>query len=481
VKEQALVQQSFALGWHMAELYHFDLVTQISATPAIAAAAAGGPPPLQGIGDLPGDDRRKLLIRQVKHDLHDLWLRADAPSLWQLAQKIDALVNAPGNFAQQVDEIHCDILQGLTVGDFRLGKSYGLGRALAEATIIPLSVPRHGFHAAMKARFTDDEIFGMQASLLDLRDWFAQHAADTVSTTLGGWGLWAVRPTIGAKQSVDWADSDDCDAVEHALRRQGDMWRGLLTGEKDPKNIAGADSYFKAMAAVVRRVSGLALHFLGTTIGLILFLLVVIAGLALYFASTTKNTTGVLAAVVALLSSLGITAGSAGASVKQAWSKAETPLWDAEVSEAIAQAAWKNPAPLGSVQAIQLLMAIGDTPDRETETEARHPNLVAIREIPVGRLGIVLIVLSTVIALFAADAGHLNRDASFFLPALCLVGFLVLIDGWDVLIGLATRQAAPYLALPERIELPLWVTPIAQWLAPLFLITGLLAGHFFWH
>jgi hypothetical protein len=571
-KLQAQVQQAFALGWHMAELYNFDKVEVAAAgrqikggaptpeeetaptpeeekaplaaeTPAPAPGAAVAAPAtkalakpdpkaalaqlrnatledlrqsLPGLSGLPTSAHREMLVRQVKHDLPDLWEGVDKPELKDLESKIDAALHLHGSeFRQIVHSVHEQILEALTVANFRFGKSYGLGRALAETVILPPSlasakgvaasaksdaaVEDKGvaaaekvrqlneaqgvvLHTAMAEMFGDERVFTIQAWLLDLRDCFPDHAADAVSTTLGGWGFWMVRPTIGERDDVTWNEVEDRSRITHALRRQGDMWRGLLSGEKVPTNIAGADYYFKAMAAVVRRVSGLALQFLGTTIGLLLALAVVVAGLALYFASRSNNNpTGVLAAVVGLLSALGVTTGSIGASIKSAWSKAEDPLWKIEVSAAVAEAAWQNPAPLGSVQQLQLLMAIGGLADREMETRVRHPNLYWLRQIPVGRLGTVLMVVSTAIAIFAVGAGLLKGEASFFVPPLVIVGFLVLIAGWDLLVGLASRQKAPYLCLPESLHLPAVVDPLTQWLAPIFLATGILAGHFFWH
>jgi hypothetical protein len=541
------VQNAFKLGWHVAELFHFDMVgTEASSQADGAGAAAGAAPPhkparrptkggagavapldppattpdaplptnavdkaatalledcLRGIGSLGADKRKAILIRQVREDVHNTWIPTlDAPSAGDLDKSIHeaGAENEPDAFKSLVRQIHETLLSGLTVADYRLGKGYGLGRALAEIAIVPGSIesddkltsgmarPDVGkvFEKALQSLLDGERIMKLQSWLLDMRDWFSPYAADAVSTTLGGWALWAVRPTLadrGPDREVDWGNEAARGRVERALQRQGDVWRGLLSGEKVGTNMAGADYYFKAMASVLRRIARLALGFLGTSLGLLLFLIVIVAAMALYFAAHSNSQTGVLAAVIALLGSLGITTGTAGASVKQAWSEVEGPLWNWEISSAVANAAWHNPAPLGSIEAIQLLLAIGDKPDAETETRARHPNLTMLRNIPVGRIGIVLMVASITIGLFAANAGALQTDAAFFLPPLCIVAFLALIDSWDLLISFAARQAAPFLALPERIALPTWVLPLGEYLAPILLVSGILAGHFFWH
>lgn len=505
--DRDLVQRAFALGWHVTELYHFDKVVTGSGThdsapggvdqhaPASASAKVdrpdGPPVSLPGIGSLPASKRRSILIGQVRHDLQQ-------PGIWTMTpggtsnEDLDTMVREAGiendivAFKTKIAAVHDIVLSGLTISNFRLGKSYGLGRALAESAIIPCSIDAQTsqeFKKTLGDQFEYGRVFTLQSWLLDLRDWFDQYASDAVATTLGGWALWTIRPTVGQAENVEWEKAETVDKIKLSLRRQADVWRGLLSGEKTPKNIAGADYYFAAMASVVRRIAGLALRFFATGIGLFLLLVVIVAGLALFFQSTSTqtNNTGVLAAVVALLSALGITTGSIGATIQKAWSKAEVPLWDAEVTSAVANAAWHNPAPLGSIEMIQVLLAVGGKADPETETRARHPYLTQLRNLPVGRLGIVLMVASTAVALFAADAGHLERDASFFLPPLCVVGLLVLIDGWDLLIGLAAKQSAPYLALPERIAMPTWLAPVSAWLAPILVVTGILAGHFFWH
>lgn len=508
------VQCAFALGWHVTQLFHFE---KVAAESEVRERPVSAPGSLPGIGSLSPTERRELLMRQIQRDLlrSDFWKPTPGgPDVASVATRVAKSAEA-SDFQAEVDGIHRDILESLTVQDFRLGKSYGLARALAESSILPcaecaadrskpIEVVKDGqtrlekpnevekrvgdaLSKSLGDQFDDGRVFTLQGWLLDLRDSFPQYAADAVSTTLGGWSLWLIRPTLenkdrpDSRDGFDWADKAVRGKIERTLRLQATAWRGLLSGEKDPKTMAGADYYFRAMSSVVRRLARLAVGFLGTAIGLILALAVVVAAIALYVNAISANATGVLAAVVALLSSLGITAGSVGASVKSAWSKAEGPLWEAEVSAAVANAAWHNPAPLGSAETIQLLLMVGQGADDAAEARARHPGLWTLRNIAVGRIGIVLMVVSTAFALFSADAQRLDRDASFFIPPLVVVGFLAAIDAWDILVGLATKQPAPYLALPERIELPDWVRPVGSWLAPIFVITGLLAGHFFWH
>src|SRR6266568_546307 len=115
----------------------------------------------------------------------------------------------------------------------------------------------------------------------------------------------SLRETAAGSAGEHLAGQLKVPPVARCLRRQGDMWRGLLSGEKNPMNIASPTYYFAAMASVVRKVAGLAWSFLGTGIGLLLFLLLIVAGAALYVSATAKDTTGILSALVALLTTLG--------------------------------------------------------------------------------------------------------------------------------------------------------------------------------
>lgn len=484
-----LVQQAFALGWHVAELYHFDQQRHDS----IASDALS----LPGIGDLSETDRKGILTRQIAHDLKVVWSEAaippEAPELEKAIAAAGALT-VPGALKEAILEIHTDLLSGLTVANFRLGKAYGLGRALAETSILPIAaaqgrIPTKGdgidelgsaFLSELLRQFRGGRVDTVQGWLHDLRDCFPLYAADAVATTMGGWSVWLVRPTIGA-ELANWQDGQVRGRIERTLRRQGDVWRGLLSGEKDPLNMLTSEDYFGAIRSLLAKITRLAVRFLASTIGLLLGLAAVVAAIFLYFALSSGNGSATVAAAIALLGSLGITTGSAWAAVQKALTNAEEPLWKAELSAAVSGAAWHNPAPLGSIEEIQLLLTVGSVSDEAAEMKARHPQLSVLRNLPVGRLGIILIIASTAIGIFGASHGRIERDAAYFLPALCIVAFLAAIDGWDLLIGFAARQTAPYLALPDRISLPTWAAPLAEVLAPVLLIVGLLAGHYFWH
>jgi hypothetical protein len=500
-----IVQKAFSLGWHVTELYNYDKLSRTLPNPTSGPArrVPVGQPPLSlpSMGDLKPADRRHILIRQIQLDLGGVWSpEASPPRLEDLRATLTELdkVTDWDDYRARIEKLHEDLLAGLTVSGFRLGKAYGLGRALAETCILPaaaeqmapkhgaptdatLAVPRSGqaFRQQLEHELASGRVATVQGWVYDLRDCFPKYAADATARTLAGWAVWMVRPSVDG-DAVRWSNDRTRERIQQHLRRQGDVWRGMLSGEKDPVNMLDSDAYFNAIRSMLARVAKLALRFLGSGLGLLLLLLLIVTSVALYFALFGGRSSTATPAVIAFLGSIGITAGSAWAAVQKALAKAEEPLWSAEVSAAVAEAAWHNPAPLASIEELDLLIVL-TTPDDGVETRLRHPRLTALRKLPVGGLGIVLIVTGTAITIGAVWAGRLQLDAAFFIPPLIIVGFLAAIDAWDLLIGLAARRTAPYLALPDRITLPDWLAPVGQGLAPILFVGGLLAGHFFWH
>ena len=96
----------------------------------------------------------------------------------------------PGELRTAVAELHRQLLMALTAADFRLGKAYGLGRALAQTALLPDARHPETFRGTF-ARFRLDNLLGW---LADLRSAFPPHAAKAVSGSLQAWAAWTCCP-----------------------------------------------------------------------------------------------------------------------------------------------------------------------------------------------------------------------------------------------------------------------------------------------
>ena len=121
------------------------------------------------------------------------------------------------------------LLASLTAADYRLGKAYGLGRALADTCRKPTDQPD------ILKEFGPYRIANLLSWLDDLSTALPPHAAHSVATSLQSWTTWAGGLSEG--QITD-------DALR-ALRRQGELWRALL-GEKHGTEMLEIDNYLDA-------------------------------------------------------------------------------------------------------------------------------------------------------------------------------------------------------------------------------------------
>ena len=81
----------------------------------------------------------------------------------------------------------------LTAADFRLGKAYGLGRALAETTLVTDAKNPQTFERVF-ARY---RLANLLSWLADLKSVFPPHAAEAVRGSLQAWAAWREAPTLG--------------------------------------------------------------------------------------------------------------------------------------------------------------------------------------------------------------------------------------------------------------------------------------------
>jgi len=319
---------ALGLGWHVAELYHSDRLPG-EGEPSEADS-------LPGIGRLPRETRADLLVLQITAEAERLTLDGLAVvdrAGWLHDGHIDA-----DALKQVVGRDHEALLKTLTARTPRLGLAYGLGRSLAETMLLP----RTQEPASFQRPFSPYRLGALKDRLADVQAALPPYAAEAVGHTLDAWARWVVGAAIG-EVPAQWATTQKRE-VGQALRRQGEVWYGLLTGQMDPLRLLRLEDYDAAATSLVRSVGTLAWEFLTATwIGRTLGLVAVVIGLALLAIAVTGQGAALAGVAVLWLGALGITAGSVAAAVRQTLRQARLPLWDAALARGIGAAARHTP------------------------------------------------------------------------------------------------------------------------------------------
>jgi hypothetical protein len=350
------------------------------------------PSKLVGIGELDPLSQARLLLAQVQADLQRVWRFDDSgqqpPDPGAIQSLLEAEVRPPGQLQVVVGELHRQLLVALTAADFRLGKAYGLGRALAETALLPDAKHPETLERAF-ARFRLANLLGW---LADLESVFPPHAAEAVGGSLQAWAAWSQAPTLrpaidgqpGAADAevdgrafgtvptssyasvlpwrhrvtsrpwlarqpreprarpVDWGSARDRESVTRALHRQGQLWRAILSGEKDSIDLLSTDDYLWAADQLLGHIRRLTLRFLRrfwiTTTAVTVILAVAVVTVLVARAVST-----VVAAVLTAAGAIGLTWRGAGSGLGRVLAQAQRPLWDSELDVAVANAVTRLP------------------------------------------------------------------------------------------------------------------------------------------
>ena len=379
------VISAFVLGWHMAELFHANVPRSVQRRQA-------SPAKLAGVGELDPLSRARLLLAQVQADLRRAWRFDDSgqqpPDPSPIQSLLEAEVRPPGQLQAAVGALHRQLLVALTAADFRLGKAYGLGRALAETALLPDAKHPETFQRAF-ARFRLANLLGW---LADLTSAFPPHAAEAVRGSIQAWAAWSeaptlrpalddqpratdaevdghapgttptgarIRPVLAPRQAalgswlvrrprepqarpVDWGSAPDRESVTRALHRQGQLWRAVLSGEKDCIDLLSTDDYLWAADQLLGHLRRLTLRFLRrfwiTTTGVAVILAVAVVTVVVVRAVST-----VVAAVLTAAGAIGLTWRGAASGLGRVLAQAQRPLWDSELDVAVANAVTRLP------------------------------------------------------------------------------------------------------------------------------------------
>jgi hypothetical protein len=359
------VSRAFAVGWQMASLSclasldtdnESDERAELSSSSFTSARRA----------------------HQVKAGLHKLahYLMAAGDQPIETEPLDRALEDDPATRAARVDGFHAEVTDALGAADFRLGKAYGLGHDLAETCLKPED--RASLDAAFGPRVVE-----IKNSLADLASTLPPHASRAVIISLRAWEGWAAEPRLDDKE-LDWALHGA--AVRTALRRQGEVWRALLSQEKQGTDMLDTEHFLRAATTLVAEMTSTIWRFLRpVALPLAIAVGVLAAGIALL--ALAGGIAQILGAIAAILSAVGITGAGLRARLGRATAQLETRLWNAELDLAIAEAVLIGPEGWGvQISKDTAVPATGPTPKVSGNLETLEAFRNALAELPGARM-----------------------------------------------------------------------------------------------
>jgi hypothetical protein len=320
------VSVALALGWQMAELYQPAVwPTQ----PPQRGTDLPGLSELSGVERaLVGLDQMDVALSRLKGAITEHGL--EEPTTEKAREALKASKPTDEAFRNTIFDLHVELLATLTAASFKLGKAYGLGRALADTTRQPKDMP------TVKAQLERHRVANLQAWLADLSSVLPAHAGHAVDESLGSWRDWAAEDTPKTNPG------EDLRRVIRLLRRQGERWRALLSGEKAGTDMLELQEYVAAGSDALMRLGGLTWRFV-RRFSVLLIVAAALFGLGIWVILSSSSSGHIAAGLSGVLASLGLTWKGVGGSLGQTAGKLERPVWEATLDRQIAQAITRLP------------------------------------------------------------------------------------------------------------------------------------------
>lgn len=314
---------------------------------------------LASLGELASRRPGAILIPQLSAGLAQLQSHlagVPLPSVQELETACGGAEAGQVSVAACLVSLHERLATALLEADTRMARAYDLGRELAYLTQAPRCWPE--FRAAA-VRDND-----LRAPLADLSTAFPAHAARAVALSLAAWEEWlaagtsdpwharalaraqALRPDPAKRplwKAARPAPSQGRPASPSSyLRRQGQVWRALLTGEKAVRDTMGIENYEKVAHQAFRRAGSLFWRFVWTNKWALLIVLALLTG-GTYAVTAVHGAAKVITFGTAVIGVFGITAKSASVAIGRAATKLGEQVWGAEIDIAAAQAITQLP------------------------------------------------------------------------------------------------------------------------------------------
>jgi len=316
------VTTSFAFGWQMARLY---------TGPMSSAAEPQLKEDLPGLSDLPAAQLVKLGLAQADMALSRLkTFVGDAPLPTTDAVREEAAKSPPGRDAvrRAILDLHIAVLVQLMAADYRLGKAYGLGRAMADTC-----ASAHGDETerrqALQHHLEPHRALVLLAWLDDLKTVFPAHASQGVADSLQRWERWAGSAGLAT------ADPATVNSTTRVLHRCGQAWRAVLSGEKMATDLLEVSDYVTAARGTLARAAEIA-RALALRLWMPLAVAGVLIGIGIWLIIANHSTAQVLAGLGTIAGGLGITWRSAAGSLEHLSLDLVRPLWGAQIDGVVA-------------------------------------------------------------------------------------------------------------------------------------------------
>lgn len=278
-----------------------------------------------------------------------------------------------GQYRASVLDAHLRVMTSIAAAGVTLGKAYDLGRALAD-TARPGAEPEQ-----LQIDFEPNRLAQLRQDLTDLASALPAHAGKAVAQSLTWWrdvvyvtddsAVGRQRRSIVASIPTDApvlrrsrgraphkigevSSPADPTKLLEALPRQAELWRVVLTGEKQPTDLLTADDYLDAAERAVeqgRRMAArslLAAPIITATV-FALMTAVLIAILLVIGHSDSSSGGKVAAFLVAVVGYLGSIGRAVMPRLRSAAKSVEQPLWHSALDYASANAITIPPVGLG--------------------------------------------------------------------------------------------------------------------------------------
>jgi hypothetical protein len=181
-------------------------------------------------------------------------------------------------------------------------------------------------------------------------------------------------------RAISAAEPDATEQTVKALRRQGELWRAPLSGEKHGKDMLEIDNYLDAGKELAHRMAVIARRAV-LRMPLLTLSTIALIGAGVWLLSQGSSSQ-LVAGATRWLAALGLTWKGLGGALGQLAGKLEEPLWGAVLDNAIADAITlppDNKAETGGRRQVALAVAAGKQTDKATALPALIATLKYVR------------------------------------------------------------------------------------------------------